>query len=565
MEIKGYEILSEINRGAVTTVFLGRQTSLDRKVLIKVLNQQWQQEPDMVQRFRREAKICARLKHKNIVDIFDTGSGDENLYLIMEYIEGINLKAFIRKYHPIPFEILRFLVHEILNGLAYAHGQNIIHRDMKPDNIMISQEGVVKITDFGLAFMPQLPGITAQGGTVGTPAYMSPEQAKGSKVDHRSDLFSVGVTIYELASGTSPFASKHFGESIQKILSVNPPPLSEVRTDIPDWFSELVTKLMNKDPAKRPNSAKEILQLPYFKDLPIQEEHLARFIRDPDSYQTAEIVGGEQLQLQKRHHHWIRNSIVGVLALLVVVLAARVIDTREVKDSPPEQSTKVNPVTDTLLTKTDRGLPTNEKKLPPAKSSVPTPPETSKEKPQRTSSPIVATNREPAQVKEVRENISNKLPPEEIRVDSAEIAAAKESGYLMIKCIPWADIYINGEKRETTPLSAPLELEPGKYTLTLRNPAFAPEEREVVIEPGMTLSLEVTLQPAVGFLSLRVIPWAEVYVNGNHMGTTPFTKPLSLPAGKYEIRLVNPQYREWVDTLTILAGKMVTRKIDLQP
>lgn len=566
MVIEGVEILREISRGAITTVYLGKQIALERPVLIKVLNTQWQQEPDMVERFRREAIICARLKHHNIVDIYDVGTELDNLYLIIEFIHGVNLSDFIRKYHPVPPEMILFISREILNGLAYAHSRGVIHRDMKPGNIMISDDGVVKITDFGLAFMPEFPAITSQGGTVGTPAYMSPEQAKGAALDHRSDLFSVGVTFYELATGSSPFKGENFAESIQRVLQETPPPVKELRSDIPEWYSRVVEQLLRKTPEKRPSSAKEILEQPGFHKIGTDSEALAAFIKDPSSFPALSSATASPEAPGKRLVRWQLWAVVMIFVVLLVVIAK----------VNSEFHPIVTPIAEQLPMETDTAatlsapyvesdsFSTGSDSLPTAVTGDETAPPPSREMnvQQRTNNiPLseaasVTTSRESEKKDEVvaEKNTQNILSEKD----------ASAPGYLMVICSPWAHVYINGVKQETTPLLNPIELSPGAYQLELRNPSFGTFEREVVIQPGQVDSVVVNLLPQKGFLHLQVVPWAEVYINGEYRETTPLKEPISLPSGKYEIKLINPGYQTWKDSVIILPGETITRQVFLK-
>ncbi len=156
MEIDGYQIRNEIHRGPVTTVYTAVESDLDRIVLLKVLNTQWYNETDFIERFKREAKICARFNHQNIVSIYGLGHGNGYFYISMEYVDGSTLKERIRKNAPLDFPFILHVSRQILSGLSYAHGQGAIHRDIKPANIMIANDGNIKITDFGMAMVSEI-------------------------------------------------------------------------------------------------------------------------------------------------------------------------------------------------------------------------------------------------------------------------------------------------------------------------------------------------------------------------------------------------------------------------
>lgn len=574
MKIEGYEIIKEISRGPITTVFLGKQLALERQVLIKLLNAQWQREADLIERFRREAIICARLKHPNIVSIYDVGTHADNLYLVIEYIEGEDLGQFLKRHRHLPVELALFISRELIAGLAYAHSQGIIHRDIKPGNIMVSREGAVKITDFGLARTEDLPSITAQGGTVGTPAYMSPEQSRGEKLDQRSDIFSLGVTLYELAGGESPFRGDNFADSIQKVLKNNPPPLRQIRPDTPNWFSGLVEGMLHKDPHKRPASAKEVLNHPGFHNLPANRDRLAAFIIDPAGFRPREKTVEKPVRGSfLRPSHRLPAAIFGA----VLLLALAILFSRNGRQEPPAGNRPLaNPAAPAQVSDSLNAGDGSFSPAQPDSASQPsftagnsaaqnrsgdTPAQTpspgasgSGYQPARRGTP--SPGEAPSPVKKTGERMAAQ--------DSlAERASSTVPGGLFVVCAPWADVFIDGQKKDTTPLRQPLLLPPGMYHLELKNPGFETYRRQVAVEPGKTDSLVVNLRPRDGYLVLRVMPWAEVYIDGKYYETTPLKHPISLPSGKYEIKLVNPNFSAWADSVAITAGETASRQVTL--
>ncbi len=557
MKIEGYAILKELSRGPITTVYAGKQLALERQVLIKVLNSQWQQESDLLERFRREAIICARLKHPNIVNIFDVSTDPKNLYLIIEFLEGENLSKFIQQHHPLPFDVILHISKEILKGLAYAHSRGIIHRDIKPGNIMIDREGAVKITDFGLARAEDLPAITVQGGTVGTPAYMSPEQAKGQELDQQTDIFSLGATMYELVSGASPFAGKNFAESIQKILDLSPQPLMQIRPEILNWFSDLVSEMLNKSPKDRPESAKKILGNSGFKKSILTPEGLAGFIANPSVFSIGKAEAETQPETQKpasQKRFFLAG--IGILAILAALLLFQ-----SFQFEPPLK----NNTSGELSNNRGEQITTVSNDTLPATTSSPALAEPS------------SRNKQPLTGEDLKNSTSTKLLSDipidsldSIKLpDSQKIAAFEkpgilENGSLFVTCNPWAKIFIDSIEVETTPLLAPISLPAGEYYLELRNPNFQSYHQKIVVEAGKPDSIVVDLVPLTGYLELRVIPWAKVFIDGNYYETTPLKKPIQLSTGSYEITLINQNFPTWVDSIFIVAGKTVLREVSLK-
>lgn len=258
-----YEIQGVIGHGGMGVVLRGFDTALHRVVAIKVLNRQLASSPTARRRFQREARASAAISHPNVVTIHAVEEHNGLPYLIMEYIDGGALSDRIRAGASFKLmEVLR-LGAQIAAGLAAAHAQGVIHRDIKPSNIMC-EDGVgrVKITDFGLARVAMDNSeLTSGGQTVGTPAYMSPEQVRGLPVDARSDLFSLGCLLYAMVARRSPFRAPHSFEAARKVMDHTPPPLHEVDARVPRYLSEIVAQLLEKKPDDRFQSASEVADL----------------------------------------------------------------------------------------------------------------------------------------------------------------------------------------------------------------------------------------------------------------------------------------------------------------
>jgi serine/threonine protein kinase len=249
---KNYIITEQIGAGAMATVHKSIQKSLERLVAIKQILPHLAKDPDFVIRFQREAKAAAGLHHENIVGIIDFGNEGDNHYIIVEYIDGPTLRDLMLtagKKMPVP--VVVSIAIQMLNGLEHSHNKGIVHRDLKPANIMLTHSGMVKITDFGIAHAVDLPSLTSTGKVLGTPAYMSPEQANGQKIDHRSDLFSIGVVIYEMLTGIQPFQGTTIYNLIKNVVSEPHRPIKEVNPSVPDELAGFVDKALEKEMVKR--------------------------------------------------------------------------------------------------------------------------------------------------------------------------------------------------------------------------------------------------------------------------------------------------------------------------
>ena len=256
-----YELETEVGRGGMGIVYCARDRRLKREIAIKVLPPELSFRADIRQRFLREAETAAQLNHPNIVPIYTVEERDNLVYFVMAYIKGDNLGVRLQQHGPIPPVEVRRILREVADALAYAHNRNVIHRDIKPDNIIIDEEtGRAMVTDFGIARALTDSGdsrLTATGMAIGTPAYMSPEQSAGDRaIDGRSDLYSLGVVGYQMLCGQTPFVASNTPSMLVKHLSEKPTPVDERWPDLPPDLSRAVMMCLEKDPADRfPNAA----------------------------------------------------------------------------------------------------------------------------------------------------------------------------------------------------------------------------------------------------------------------------------------------------------------------
>lgn len=255
-----YEITELIGVGGMADVYKAVDVMENRVVAVKILKDEFSQNEEFLRRFRNESKAIAVLSHPNIVKIYDVGFTDEINFIVMEYIDGITLKEFIEQQGVLRWKDALHFVTQILRALQHAHDKGIVHRDIKPQNIMLFADGTIKVMDFGIARFSRVDGKTLSDKTIGSVHYISPEQARGDMTDERSDIYSVGVMLYEMLTGRKPFDGDNPVAIAVKHMQEEPVPPCELMPSIPEALEEIVLHAMEREPARRYQSAAEMIK-----------------------------------------------------------------------------------------------------------------------------------------------------------------------------------------------------------------------------------------------------------------------------------------------------------------
>ena len=247
-----YELEELVGAGGMSSVFRAHDRLLDRKVALKVLHQQYADDPEYVERFRREARAVATLSHPNVVTVIDRGDEDGRQFIVFEYVDGENLKRLLEREGPLPVERALELAMQVARGLSFAHQEGLVHRDVKPQNVLLNGDGRAKVTDFGIArSLDVQQGVTRTGTVLGTSDYIAPEQAQGQAVDEQSDVYSLGVVLYELLTGKVPFPGENFVAVAMRHINEPPPSVRASRPEVPPRVDAAVQRAMAKSPADR--------------------------------------------------------------------------------------------------------------------------------------------------------------------------------------------------------------------------------------------------------------------------------------------------------------------------
>jgi eukaryotic-like serine/threonine-protein kinase len=314
-----YEVQELVGTGGMSSVYKAHDSLLERNVALKVLHEQYTSDDEFVERFKREARAVAQLSHPNIVTVIDRGEDGGKQYIVFEYIDGENLKELVVRSGRLPLRDALELTLQVARGLAFAHDQGLVHRDVKPQNVLLNGDGRAKVTDFGIARSLDVEhGVTQTGTVLGTTNYIAPEQASGQPVDAQTDVYSLGVVLYELLAGDVPFPGENFVAVAMKHVNEPPPNILDVRKDVPLRVAAAIDRALEKDPAQR---------FPSMDAFAAELEACLAALDSPDEDDEAQtmIVARGPSAVTARRHSSIFPWAVGLALLALAGLAAVII------------------------------------------------------------------------------------------------------------------------------------------------------------------------------------------------------------------------------------------------
>ena len=327
--IDRYQVFAELKRGPSTTIFKALDARHKRVVLIKLLQSDANSKPHLRSQFLQESKISRQLAHPNLRRTYDTGMIDNEPYLVLEYVEGPTLFELINKHPKLPLDLCIFIAKEVARAISAVHRNQVLHRDIKPQNIFISYSGEVKLGDLGLAKEFN----EANQLMSGTPAYMSPEYVLGRELTVTSDLFSFGAVLYELLTGVVAFINRTLPATLLHVANWDPIPIPRLRPEVPAELIAICQKLLMKNPAERYRSARAVVddlaKVERLNDLTTTRRHLAEFLESPETYRKVELksalpsligADGELKRPRMQSHHWAITAIVSATMFFAGVL-----------------------------------------------------------------------------------------------------------------------------------------------------------------------------------------------------------------------------------------------------
>ncbi len=495
-----YEIVGEIARGAMGVVYKARDPLIDRMVAIKTvdLGQSNAETEAFERRFFREAKSAGRLNHPNVVTIHDVGKSDELAYIAMEYLDGSSLRDVLDSGMVLPPQRIADIVAEIAEGLAFAHRAGVVHRDVKPANVMVLSSGAIKITDFGIAQLPTGTR-TMTGNVFGSPRYTSPEQVMGRPVDGRSDIFSLGAVLFEMLTGRSAFNGMDLNSILKQVLTDPTPPPSSYNSKLPRAFDHIVGKALAKDPNERYQDADEMardlrsfdrveLATPGPAMLPALEHPTDAKARP--AVDIPKIMPGDfAVPAPPPLPPWWQRKVVWAASagvVLAVAIAAAMAPRMRGTSAPPAPvvaKAGAIPPAPSARTPVESKEAASPKEPLPQTAPSPTPPPMVVPPVRATQAPAPAAaaitpavTAAAALTPAVTAEAKPADPP-----PASPPAAPKPTGRLQFAVVPWGEIVVDGKPRGITPPTKELRLPPGRHTIEIRNGAFPPHVETIEV------------------------------------------------------------------------------------
>ena len=510
-----YVIVEEIGQGAMGVVYKAVDPLIDRTVAIKTINLDLSKEElaNFEKRFQREVQSAGKLNHPNIVTVYDVGRTEGVAYMAMEFLEGKELREILDSGVVLPIEKITHIASQVADGLGFAHEHGIVHRDVKPANVMVMKNGLVKITDFGIAQMSSASR-TMSGMVMGSPKYMSPEQVVGQAVDGRSDIFSLGVVLYEMLAGKTPFAGENISAIMYQILNDEPIPPKAFNQNIPDSINFIVLKALAKHPDKRYQNAKEMARdLKRYKTMDISasgeqpkpEESMERRKQLRENLgDTTQIMpslvplnanaSGTVNGLASRDGWWNtqRFMLYAAIPAMIVTFAAVVVLSKTKQPAPPSTtSSQAAPPAASLSPGMAQQAAPAAQPAAPVLAIADAPKEVSdtKHEANPADKPVLTQATEKTKTKNEKAKINTAKKSETI---SQPTAMGDASVTLAVS--PWGEVFVDGQRLGVTPPLHDFKLSSGKHTILIVNATFSPYSKTIDLAPGSTHKIKYKFQ-----------------------------------------------------------------------
>lgn len=538
-KISKYQLFSELQHGPITSVYKAIQPELQRVVLVKQLNPDRKADAELVERFKQEGLILAKLNSPHVITIFDFGYDDGVPFLVTEFIEGNTLAGLIQLKGALPWDIGLFILQQLSQGLCALHQQNIIHQDIKPENIYISNEGKVKLGDLGFSVTLDQADQQIQG----TPAYLAPEVVNGSPVDFRSDLYSLGLVGYEMLTGENPFATDDLQTVLNRIVNLKPIHIHAVTPEVPAKFSKIIANLMVQNPDERIQSATELCrQLDELKaslGVRIDGNSLINFIQNPDQYQIPRLIPATEFA---RPHAKPNKRIRSVLIMSLFALVVIAVMLTNLLDNKPALLPDRK---DTTATTLHNNQPMTDQNNIPA---------------------TLGGNNRKIDSSNSTDTFDTSIFKTGSKTDTLIIPTiiAIQMDTIIITSDPKAFVFQNSDSLGITPLSMVLESYQDEIEFELRTPGLPTIKKKVTKTELTAQKIHIDLWKEVGYLDLNVIPWGEIWIDGDSIDVSPILHPIVLTPGNHRLIVRHPILKSKTETFYVAIGETLKKTIQLE-
>lgn len=526
--LQRYQIKRKISVGGMASVFLAEDKLLGREVALKMMHPHLVQRADAIKRFSIEAKAIATLSHDNIIHIYDYGENHNRPFLVMEYIDGMNLQELLDSCGALPNLVTIAIVRQIVCGLICAHKNGIIHRDIKPANILLNKNGIIRITDFGIAYLADTESVTLTGSFIGSPYFISPEQATNKPVSGACDIFSLGVLLYFCLSGELPFTGDTPHSIINAIVSNKPEDIRRKNSCVLLWLADLVEKCLKKNPAERPTASQILMiidQQCQSASLSVSCSRIVDFQKSSEEYRAAEI---RTLLMQYHHcaakelrsgkitsairkkeqarllentqyiHHKIKAAhLPFIFVCLIILLSSSVIFIVFITKSKSYPEKKAFSE-DNMVIQQDLPLSRISPPVKPVPTEQPviayTPAETAdtlKKTPETISAPV---RKKVLTIPATHLKAGKNLVQDSSSTSSMENRSPDPACLIVYTNPPWVTVYIDGIERGITPRNNSFQLFPGKHQLGLKKSGFSEYLDTISISAADTLTRRIKLK-----------------------------------------------------------------------
>jgi eukaryotic-like serine/threonine-protein kinase len=499
-----FTLREKISESATTSVYRAYHETLGREVLLKVLHRHIASDEQARQRFVREAHACAALRSEHIVQVYDLREHDGSPAIVMEFVEGRSLKDVIADGDLRTFAFTEKVAVHVLRGLAVAHARSIFHRDIKPGNILVSPEGVVKITDFGLAQISVAPTLTAEGVVVGTPAYLAPEIVRGEQADGRTDLFSLGATLVETLTGERLFEGETYADCLNRIAQFRPEALDRLVPLCSPEFVAILKRLM--DPERKRRFASP-------------EEALAE-LKTTGSSRRVAIPRPASMRHTSR---WVAAAAVVLIGGLYILFRPA---------DPPTAALPDRRTSDMGTALALRSADTTD--------AVPG-----------------DTPREQKTTRSIGENKASPVPGQ-----TAMAPQLPDSGRIVFSGDAGTRVSLDGRTVGELPLNSPVRVAAGIHAVVFTRQFFEPIVRTITVGGAEELRVAADFLATAGHVRCTAVPWAEISVDDVYRETTPIDRPIMVSPGTRRLRFHHPSFRDTTRTVVVAPRETLSVSVD---